>query len=406
MFQRKRTTGRRRHTSERRRTQQFDHGFRRLRLEPMEGRLMLSAAGPDFATLNMSAAHLTLESTGPLIPLDKQSEGGFIIADFSPGAAGVDADGAVVGSVLFDSMSNVLGTRGILLTNGTNTFSFYDATGAIRPAVIVPNDGSLETVDTTTVDAVDQSPVPDEGGTIRIESILATIGSSDRASRREPMATPLVEKRVGGSTIPQTSMVESLSDEENTLTGEWARAVVFEMAGGEPEAVQSTTQHEHGKTGEVKTRFGRSFTSTESDQSHAPETSANDVAAGRDGLRQERDGDVRTHAMQESASPPRLDLVHDTSVRVSPASRSGTATATAIVAATPGTPADFATDSALEEAFEQLGEHEEAGAHWLADYSGRSLEAKPLLILLALERIAARNSRRSGPTVASSERPS
>jgi hypothetical protein len=103
-----------------------------------------------------------------------------------------------------------------------------------------------------------------------------------------------------------------------------------------------------------------------------------------------------------SAETPAPTVVDDASDRAWGVQDSGTATFDT-VDSTPSAIAGRDNDAVLQAAFERLGESEGVNTPWLADYSRRGAEAMPLLILLAVERIAARNSRRSGAMAANAE---
>jgi hypothetical protein len=269
-------TAARRHRSGRR--------LRPLTVESFEGRLMLASDWLDFAPSNIPAAsiHLTFDSnyTIPLQALKGigQAQGGFV----SPTVT----NGELLGGNLVPSGTGQLTDTTFELFSGgmprvnyggnfANWFDFGGidaANGNIRPVVIPFADPQpdLDLNSPVLAGGGRTQTTRNEGGPIPIESILAKDipgGGLEDGNRRivvehgdEPVkATRLTsDSRDESSPLTRSPTMQSPSPLKVTLddskpkndaqahapiSGEWARAIVFELAGGEPANILQPAQN-------------------------------------------------------------------------------------------------------------------------------------------------------------------
>ena len=108
----------------------------------------------------------------------------------------------------------------------------YDSDG-LQPAVIVSQtngSGLAPDLKPVVLGPNPSAPGAGEGGSIPIHAIFADFRKdSQLASGVKAVATPAVEL-----SIESLASARQLSTPDNAIAGEWARAMVFEIAGGEP----------------------------------------------------------------------------------------------------------------------------------------------------------------------------
>jgi hypothetical protein len=401
-------------------TQTSDVGWRarhRLGFEAMEGRLMLAGDAPDFVSWEAYAPDfspaLYPPSAAPLqSELVEYVDGGFI----TPGAllSGSSDHGSfdiVVNRANFGS-SGRAPTTAVFNNSGSGGLS-VDFSGVhldtpAIPIIVFPSTDSDG--DTTFVDQpANAGPLPqpvevtvDEGGAIPINPILAFVGHTDSWKRGEQLASTQ-RFQTGDVSLGITSVVQRTQPRE--IAGEWARPVMLEMAGGEPAGMRqpetSQNQQAPASDGDDNLRFRRSLSSGAAADRSAPDSRA---AGDLDGSRRNTD----THPAEDA--PPanrRASLAPQQPVPIVLASQR--ANTQSLIQSATDEPAESASlgvgsaeRSALNESvhahiYDQLGTSDAVGdaALFNRDTWRDSWKATPLLMILALERIAASNSRRA-----------
>ncbi|HEY3395371.1 MAG TPA: hypothetical protein VGK58_21900 [Lacipirellulaceae bacterium] len=397
------------------RTQTSDVGWRarrRLGFEAMEGRLMLSGDVPDFVSWDAYSPQFSLAlyppSAAPLQTAPVEIvDGGFITTDavlFGPSA-----------QKAFDSVTNLAYFRlsglssDIVITNNSasrdwslNFTGVHLDTPAI-PLIVFPTGSDL---DTTFVDQpADAGPQPvevtvDEGGAIPINSILAFVGHTDSWKRGEQLAsTP--RSQTGDVSLRIASVVQRTQSRE--IAGEWARPVMLEMAGGEPIGMRqpetSQNQRAPASDGDDNLRFRRSLSS-----GAAGDASATDSRAGRDMDSSHRntathpDEDAQSAIRRTSSTQQPVPIVLASHTANGQLSQSATVEPSKLASLDSGSAERGALDeSAFADVYDRLGTSDAVGeaALFNRDTWRDSWKATPLLMILALERIAASNSRRA-----------
>ena len=376
---------------------------RRLGVELMEGRMMLSATGFEGT---VPVLDMTQYSTFPLkftwavsdVALTTQpTDGGYISSnDF----AGITRAFGPHSTSVADTISLSYGVAGQALDAvpawETNNYFSSDSNG-IQPAVIVPSvdsDSPVTHMVPVVVGPSPNMPGASEGGSIPIHAIFADFHQdSHLASGVKAVSSPAGETSLGS-----LASARQLSAPDNAISGEWARAMVFEIAGGEPTASDS-----HSLDGQRTTTSDSDPTLQNSkplSSVDAPQQSVKLAARHTSGQPNEVapvDGPGQPQAMQSNEQVVAI---------VAQLLKDGKLTADA------STPTAFeqlladnprATDNpdvatfAAAAAFDQLGKGNAAviessidGKSWL-----RLIGTSPLLMMLAFERIAALNSRRA-----------
>ena len=374
--------------------------FRPMRLEPMEGRLMLSANASDsavaaeYTTLNLHAAQWTLDANDQPAIVASTRDGGFVGTSYS--SAGAAFDGNIVSPDGVPAAAGIVVqsiNRAVLSTSGTSdTWSLFDSIDTIRPvAIVLDRDGEINSaIEQTWAETMGPRTAREEGGAIQIESILARVGTmeaprtSELVSRASIEVTARQANRAAQSTAPATSA-------DRAAGGELARAIVFEMAGGEPVARE---RPEADNRSEPQAGVEVPLSSTDSHETDAARSLARAAGARAENRPTSRD-DLVDPDFERLREP--IFGVQRNERPLRPTSDGSTSVAAGAETLDAGLlmSAGRVTDSVLAEAFEQLGESEGSTAFSLVDYSRRALGATPLLLMLALERIAARNSRRA-----------
>jgi len=389
---------------------------RRLSFERVEGRLMLSGDAQDFISWDAYSSEFRIAiyplGAAPvnLAPVE-YVEGGFI----QPGAvlSGYSADGAF-DSVTTRANSNVL-VSGPTITADYNhsdssgvTFNFGGVhldTPAI-PVIVFP--GTDSDAGTTFVDQpATAGPPPvevtaDEGGAIPINSILAFVGQTDTWKSGERLASSA--SQTGRSHWGMPAAVGRTQVHE--IAGEWARPAMLEMAGGEPASVEQPSDTRHEQTSMLNDgnnmRLGRLGSS-----GSTADTPASDSRSARDFDGSDRSADsvapeeaaYQTERLSAtSRQPVSFVLTSHAASADSPAKPNSTAaTQSANRETDSAVELNTVNESAVAEVYDQLGTNEGVGAQAVfnRDAWRDSWKATPLLMILALERIAASNSRRA-----------
>ncbi len=249
------------------RRRRFDRA-RPLVVEAMEGRLMLAATWLEFAPSNIPAAqyHLSFDSVSlnsiQSIQAGSLNQGGFIPP--------VLPNAGVTGNVVRSDNAEVFTDGTPMTTNGApyigKWFDFGgldSANGNLRPAVIsISDDGSglQSNLESVFAGSPRQGAPASEGGAIPIADLLPGAGGPTGDDRRMMLAehgdqsihsTRLAKEARDLSartiqlaaaerpaplkiTLDESAAKLAPSLNADSISGEWARAMVFELAGGEP----------------------------------------------------------------------------------------------------------------------------------------------------------------------------
>jgi hypothetical protein len=381
----------------------------------MEGRLMLSGDAPNYELWDTYSP----EFSAALFPLGAMPLNTF---------PAVDADGGFIlpGTVLtgysvrgsFDPATNRAYIGSFAPSTPTppgvsvSVFDHSDVDfGGVyldTPAVpLIEFPGTDSNPGTTFVDQpVDAGPqvtetFADEGGAIPINSILAFVGHTDSWTSGEQLAsnsTSHASERLPA--IPILGQPARAMD----IAGEWARPTMLEMAGGEPASIQHAAAPEHEQTLFLEKGGGPLVRRPLS--SGAAADAANNSRAARDDDASRRGADTvpsddsdGANVRSRAASQQPESLIHVS--HIADADPQNHANALAMAELTNVGDAASKTGavnaSARAEVYDELGASEAAGAEALfnRDSWRDSWKATPLLLILALERIAASNSRRA-----------
>ena len=262
----------------------------------------------------------------------------------------------------------------------------------------------------------EKSLAREEGGSIPIQELLAGLRKEVEVASNERAASSLAAEQPTNA-YPSEHFFASSTD--TTIPGEWGRAMVFEFAGGEPAAGDRASLGDRGAqpAGETTEQGDVPLSATEvrgdrDKYSGGQQRAAqhNDRAAD-DRTRQQDDNQVHLHGIVPAAQIGMANAVGNLiegKLRHI-ASQPQFARVEQGIDGAPGKGDAELPALATAAAFEQLGEERtafvesSAGKWWK-----RSLGLTPLLMVLAMERIAAHHSRqpkREAPTVTETLRP-
>lgn len=375
--------------------------------------MMLSATGIDSSQPIPEMTQSTLipvqiSFAGAYFNLDRSSTDGGLI---SGTLTGIQA--AMATDVQFDSTFSLNAVTGSNVTtfrfNSVDSnslqprspnFQLYDSPllsgNGLKPEVIAasPNTSSLDfTSQPVVIGPSPSTPGISEGGAIPIHAIFADFRKdSQLASGVKAIASSAAETSVASLASARQHVTS-----DNAITGEWARAMVFEIAGGEP-------------TNDLRTPGAQSTTTSNSDESLQNAQPLSSIETPQ------QNGELsnRHAAIQANAAYPLgatgQPVSDETNGQVAIAepqllgNDKLTANASAPVSVSQFTAENLlnaersdANPFAAAAAFDQLGQGNSPiidqpvdGKSWL-----RSIGTSPLLMVLALERIAALNSRRA-----------
>jgi hypothetical protein len=371
---------------------------RRLSVELMEGRLMLAATALNGLA---SAAESPLSSAQASL-IAQPAEGGFIntnVASTAPRSHGMFSAGEVAIVFSNDQVTDQLFLGGVSQELHFNNYSPIDGNG-LQPVAMASSisQGVFQTrLAPVVAGPTGSTPGPTEGGSIPIHMILADLRSDvGLASTRNSVSSLAAE-----TSVDSLVSARRISTSDGAIAGEWARALVFEVAGGEPVATDVDTLREPRPTtsGSEETLKRREpLSSVELQQDGM--TLANRHEAAKQAGEGSSDNGQAVQQSARSSGPISTAANPSNSAAVSRMAAGGEQSAGLSASndsndfggENPGIPA-----AATAVAFDQLGEEKAAvieravdGKSWL-----RSIGTSPLLMMLALERIAALNSRRS-----------
>jgi hypothetical protein len=386
--------------------------FRRLRVEPMEGRLMLSATsfeinysnlqfGP-FPADNIRQVFAPAQLSAPSASID----GGFINLDVSGISSNfTDADGSPVlpGDLSYASPSDVkvFTTTGSSTTNRTETALFNNGLQLVR-YVNVGASLVLEPATSASVAKSIEGLNSSEGGAISIPALVASLQHEEHLAKIDESSLPTT---IEASGEPRRS-VHSATSAKVLFSGEWARAAMFETVGGE----RSTNQLPNANSGYTDSADDVSNSAKHTPISVTSKSSETKTAGQQDNALQERNRNLPVDRDHEPTSAP---PVRPAVYRIEAADWSWIGDVQPVASFAAPTKsyrqgfsnftgnADGSNTMVLasDAMFDEIGQPTtmiESATDGESNLATRS--AVPLLMILALERIATFNSRQSART--------
>jgi hypothetical protein len=231
-------------------------------------------------------------------------------------------------------------------------------------------------------------PGSTEGGSIPIHAIFADFRQDGHlASGVKSVSSLLTEASID---LQASAHVTSTSND--AVAGEWARATVFEIAGGEPSALTSLGEKSTNTPGNgdpiLQSDPLSTIESPHQSTGHRATSSQAGATDGQVGQQSAQPEDLIAADDAPTNLPDRANPADTSDRRIAPPTFEGSIRLAS--ATNPET-------AAVEAVFHRLGEDKAVvvesnlhGKSWL-----HSIGTSPLLIALALERIAALNSRRA-----------
>jgi hypothetical protein len=363
--------------------------LRKLGVELMEGRMMLSASGFDVPSpgLNVTQtifAPAEISSTRSYtVQVTQPTDGGYVNSDSLPVRA--NWGGQAANDVAYTLSGAGVSGKDINVRPAFQADSSLFSGSGPQVAVIVPwGDGALpvtNNIQPVVVAPNPSAPTVSEGGSIPIHAIFADF----RKDSHLASGVKAISSTVAETSVDTLASARREPAADNAIAGEWARAMVFEIAGGEPTASDSHTSDESlqhsGPLSSVKT----------SQQS--------EKLAGRHAVGLPNEGST---AGEQGQSQAAQSNGHNAKVvtRIMDAGKlaAGSSAPVSVDQFSADNPLDAESPDAkaLAAAFDQLGERRAAVIESTADGKSwvRLIGPSPLLMVLALERIAALNSRR------------
>jgi hypothetical protein len=389
----------------------------RLGFEAMEGRLMLSGDAPEFASWGAYSPEFRLANyPAASQPLQTAAaeyvEGGFI----QPGAVLLGSSGYG----MLDTITNranvgqlppatpVMVNYDLSDWSGT-TYNFEDVhlDAPAIPLIEFPaTDSDAETTFVDQVDIVGPQPTKvtvDEGGAIPINSILAFVGQTDSWRSGERLASKAnLQPRDPSWRMPSVAQATQARE----IAGEWARPMMLVTAGGEPTGIGRPEKHQYERTpapdSDDQTFIRRRLSSGEAaDTPENDSWTAGDFHGSRGSAAAVPSGDAAHASRRLSSTSERPRSLNLASHVAAADSLSGPTTSEStvreVLANRLASEINVRNESAYAQVYDELGTSEKLGAQ---DAFNReawrdSWKATPLLVILALERIAASNSRRA-----------
>jgi hypothetical protein len=203
------------------------------------------------------------------------------------------------------------------------------------------------------------------------------------------------------STIPISLQPTQARD----ISGEWARPTMLEMAGGEPTSMQPPEASQHERTplsdGDDNLRSRRPWSSGAAADSPANNSrtarETNPSRHSADALPTEEAATANRRLSSASKQPVSLIAASPLADAHSLVTPSASATTEAAKLDNDSASKSGADESVYAEVYDQLGTSDASGAQaaFKLDSWRDSWKATPLLMILALERIAAGNTRRA-----------
>jgi hypothetical protein len=416
----------------------FGSASRRLRLEGMEGRLMLSTSGDaDFMPLNLNVAQISLDPIGspPGATFTSSDaagyQGGFIEPPSSSGFISTDSTFDIPLTPIPREVEPDVDPQFPTIPTRSDTDLLVPLTPAdpaldIQENAGLPLDSNLDTGADVLIsgpvefgfelqpsvipiwDVLPQAPILDssvtrirqvdslaeEGGLIHIDSMLSSMALIDGPELSDIAADPPSENdsEEAEDSEDLIRLAATETSDGGSISGELARAMTFEMAGGEPDDTEPAArgaQNDGSQTtdGNPPPISRESVSAVGRRTSHVIENVSADAARGQMAAASMSPVVVTLGGML-AGLPPTAQPVFERNLGWTPVS---TITPGGSV---PG--AEAALDLAHMEAFDELADESATRSSIGLEFSLRgALNATPLLMILALERIAASNSRRA-----------
>jgi hypothetical protein len=384
---------------------------RALRAEVLEGRMMLSVASPvpSYAWQSLSFGSEVGQQTFMLSPEGSVAklmpvEGGFVLGDR------LTTNYVLSGTVVAADYDLSSPTIADLLTNGSplsthdtiQAWANYDmsGTGGFVPRVVSAASIEPALLPVTQSDPHESSATmnPPEGGMIAIKPIA---GPSKPIEELEGAESSLTKSLRRAQATGLSSSPDAPSSARG-ITGEWARAVVFEIAGGEPIADSPRVNASQSEPIAAHDQISGA-------RPAAPSAAIEDTGSASRILRKVAAKQVSMVDQDSAGSEPVVGVSTPSAIECGifgaqlqtamPLNERDTRSG-AIV-----TPSDAQPVEAVEAAFDRLGDGEYALPSASTDRTRPHswLSGTPLLLMFALERVAARNSRRRRATDAAVE---
>lgn len=388
---------------------------RKLSVERMEGRLMLSATAEKLPSIDLMTiadfdANLYFVSS-----LDRYT------SNFAQVDGGLISTGSVnVTPTITDSYVPNLDSDSPLVFSGDgSTHGFSDSgglnawdielntsgTGGLQPITIVRSwpGGVLEASSSRATFPTAKIAVTEEGGSISLPTLIAGL-RQEKTSQESSIGSAV-------AAVKEVSTPSSSPSSPNSLSGEWARAAVFSMVGNERDGLMEQPLHRGRNTSAGEPNYSNTpaagtngsprgaakptaTSDSASNTSNSPTASeASTSATGKQ--------EPRTSAVQSIQAIPvaawRFDLQHAATIPLPTAVFMRDVVARDSVGA-----ADMRTSASLTAAYDEIGNDSTAtGSTFSASNLWRRRGvAAPLLLVLAIERIAAINSRESAKSAA------
>lgn len=355
---------------------------------------MLTATSMEVTTLSLPGTELNLQTANQFIYVATPIEGGYIPLNVPPTGLVLNSDAWLTPSALQNLITN-----GTLSTDG-DTWTYFDpgdsTSNGIRPVVIVlDGGGGFQLIPIPAEGENPGSSETSEGGPIAIATILEELpGAAEEIGEGSPTAS--VGELLGAERAQPRSTDSPMG---HAMSGELERAIMFEMAGGDPVGVGQPATHNGTYNENWLGDAPLSLRSTQ--QRGADQTPSEMTEAGVHESAASEPRDLTSAALEYHAYFRERGNWHE-----SQANRAAVISETFAIHSNSkiSTNAMLSyddSDSAHEEAFVQFAEQEKSVMYYMADGAARrGLSAIPLLTLLALERVAARNSRRANKLAA------
>jgi hypothetical protein len=392
-------------------------------MESMEGRLMLATTVTEFLPSGLTAAQYFTDSDAPAFTANRSTfdfslhEGGFISAPLKPVTNPLDLD--AVGDFsppqlapsnpsfqdsadLPASVANPVNISGgdttLSTEDNSNSGGLHFGNSGIQPAIISSYEstrGAAAFIGPVLSASHFVEPLRDEGGPISIAAVLTNIRPLETLESHEPAPTQLAAS-VDDEAPTTSSLTDLQGPADREISGELARALVFEIAGGEPTAsariphadrTDASADPPDGISQQIYRPVSIQDQPSQA-QGSMPERVGRTVQV-RSTIAQHGAGSVFRTAVQNFRGGDDQATISPTLVPLSERKIASAGAAVAAIAAP--------RDPARAQVFEGLGQQSDVPAEPLAiQISWRgALNATPLLMILALERIAASNSRRA-----------
>jgi hypothetical protein len=210
----------------------------------MESRLMLSATSPELQVVGFHAIEFSSLNSQSAYGVEQKAfsppanDGGFINVDsFDTVPRSNTQYGSPVG-LDYSASANDAVKPGQLFVDANNAWTQSGSVAVdydgLHPVTIVlsNNGGGLESAAPPLMRVPDTTSTPGEGGSISIPNLLTGLRHEQQLASAEKSIRQLAAESIG-ATRPLSNLP---AQSDRAISGELARATVFEMVGGEPDA--------------------------------------------------------------------------------------------------------------------------------------------------------------------------